>query len=188
MEAYSIHYHFSQRFDFAAEEAYEWCVSFDAGDVVRMGKRGSRRIKWIDDDTLILTDTVLPQGGRGKGTTKRRLVRLYPERLTWTNTRLSPVGRYSQFLYEIISEGATACRLEFTGSHIEHLKGGAWVKRQNKKKKGAEGRQTAKETAHGSAEEAAIAARIASRAAELTEADAGAWKLLAQEMEKDLRV
>lgn len=62
MEAYSIHYHFSQRFDFDAEEVYEWCVSFDAGDVVRMGKRGSRRIKRIDDDTLILTDTGPPSG------------------------------------------------------------------------------------------------------------------------------
>ena len=42
---------------------------------------------------------------------------MYPERLLWTNTRVSSEGKHSQFLYEIVAEKGGS-RLEFTGSQV----------------------------------------------------------------------
>jgi len=107
----------------------------------------------INDDTIVLTDTFLIKEGK---ITKKRLVRLYPECLFWTNTRLSPEGRHSQFIYQIVSEGENGSRLDFTGSQVYYEK------------------------------ERPTAARMASLAAELASEDSSLWKSLARAMEKDL--
>jgi len=114
MESYSVHFKFSQHFDFPAEEAYAWCTDYDSGDIGLAGQRGRRSIQRINEDTLVLTDTYFTDGGK---VVRKKLVRLYPESLSWTNTRISAEGRFSQFLYRIIPE-AEGSRLEFTGSQV----------------------------------------------------------------------
>jgi hypothetical protein len=49
-----------------------------------------------------------------------RLVRVFPDILTWTNTRLSDAGKHSQFIYQIVPDGVNASRLEFTGAQVEN--------------------------------------------------------------------
>jgi len=115
MRSYSVHYKFSQHFDFPANEAFEWSMDYDKDDIARMGKEGTRRIKKINQDTLVLTD-ILTSGRRPD--VKRRLVRIYPELLTMVNTRLSAGSRYSQFIYEFVPEGKNSSRLDFTGAHV----------------------------------------------------------------------
>jgi hypothetical protein len=114
MKSFSVHYRFSQRFDFPARAAYKWCTDYDPGDIQLGGQRGKRSIQWLIEDALILTDTYFT--GKRK-VVKKRLVRLYPERLLWTNTRISAEGRYSQFLYRIVPEPGGS-RLVFTGNQI----------------------------------------------------------------------
>ena len=112
MKSYAVHYTFSQHFHVPAHRAYEWCTDYTPGDIKLGGEDGERRIKWLDEDTAILTDSY----PAGKPTiVKRRLVRLYPEILSWTNTRISTDGMYSQFLYQITSERGGS-RLTFTGN------------------------------------------------------------------------
>jgi hypothetical protein len=81
-----------------------------------MGSKGTRKIERIDDATLILTDTIEQPAGP---ITKVRLIRLFPDQLLWTNTRLSENGKHSQFVYKIFPEGKNASRLEFYGAQIE---------------------------------------------------------------------
>ena len=114
MKSYSVHFRFSQHFDFPAEEAYRWCTDYDSGDIGLAGERGSRAVRRINEDTLVLTDTYFTDKGK---VARRKLVRLYPEIHSWTNTRISAEGRYSQFLYQIIPE-AEGSRLEFRGSQV----------------------------------------------------------------------
>jgi hypothetical protein len=112
--SYSVHFRFSQHFDFPPERAYRWCTDYDSGDIKLQGNQGLRKIRWVDEDTVLLTDVSISS----KGTVSRRkLVRLFPERLSWTNTRISSEGRHSQFLYEIVAEKGGS-RLDFTGSQI----------------------------------------------------------------------
>lgn len=82
-----------------------------------MGEKGRREIERIDERTVILTETTSKDGKRMK---KRKLVKLNPERLSWTNTHLSGRTIYSQFLYEIIPEGKSSSRLHFTGLQLEY--------------------------------------------------------------------
>ncbi len=114
MDSYSVRYGFSQSFEVPAKEAYDWCVDYRPNDWDIMGKKGRRRISRLNDDTLILTDTVVGDEGP---VTKRRLVRLNPERLAWTNTHIGGPTLHSQFWYQIAGEG-TKSRLEFTGLQI----------------------------------------------------------------------
>ncbi len=114
MDSYSVRYDFSQSFDVPAKEAYAWCVDYRPNDWGIMGKKGKRRISRLNDDTLILTDTVVGDEGP---VTKRRLVRLNPERLAWTNTHIGGPTLHSQFWYQIAREG-TKSKLEFTGLQI----------------------------------------------------------------------
>jgi hypothetical protein len=114
MDSYSVHFKFSQHFDFPPERAYRWCTDYDPGDIRLQGKNGVRRVQWFNEDTAVLTDTSF---AGAKKVAKRKLVRLYPERLSWTNTRISLEGRHSQFLYEIVAEGGGS-RLDFTGSQV----------------------------------------------------------------------
>jgi len=153
MISYSVHYKFSQHFNFPAKEAYRWCTDYQPDDIALMGAKGKRQIQRINDDTFVLTDTFFGDGGK---TVKKRLVRLYPECLFWTNTRLSADGRHSQFLYQIIPDGKKGSRLDFTGSQVYY---------DDKKP---------------------TPARIASMAEELAKEDSLGWKSLAKAMEKDL--
>jgi len=118
-----------------------------------MGINGKRRVIRINENTLVLADTMFEKGEK---VTKRRLVKLYPERLFWTNTRLSVDGRYSQFLYKIVPEGDSHSRLDFIGSQIYY----------------------------GSAKPSQAEMDRASQ--ELAECDSSIWRYLATAMEKDL--
>jgi hypothetical protein len=114
MNSYSVHFKFSQHFDFPAEEAFRWCTDYSPGDIELMGDVGRRKVRRINEDTFILTDENRTKDGK---VVKRKLVRVYPERLSWTNTRISQAGKHSQFLYQVVPEEGGS-RLEFTGSQI----------------------------------------------------------------------
>jgi len=118
VDSYSVHFKFSQHFDLQPDEAYEWCTDYDSGDIKLQGRDGIRKTQWINEDTILLTDLNYVGARR---VAKRKLVRLYPERLSWTNTRVSSEGKHSQFLYEISGEKGGS-RLDFTGSQVFHGK------------------------------------------------------------------
>lgn len=63
MASYTVHYKFSQRFNFPAQEVYRWCTDFQAGDIALMNEKGKRRVRRINEDTLVLTDTLLSVSG-----------------------------------------------------------------------------------------------------------------------------
>jgi hypothetical protein len=162
--SYSVQYRFSQPFDFPAEMAYRWCIDFAPDDWARMGKEGTRKITRINEDALILTDTVISKTGDGKKgqgrrakVTKQRLVRIYPERMEWTNTHLTGPNKHSQFWYQIVAEDENRSRLDFTSLQINYYQG----KRPSPEK-------------------------ITDMAAELKVEDSRTWQLLAKEMQKDL--
>jgi hypothetical protein len=114
VKSFCVHYKFSQHFDFSPRTAYNWCTDYQPSDINLGGEKGMRSIRWINDGALVLTDTYF----RGKSkVVKKRLVKLFPEILTWTNTRISSEGRYSQFLYQIVPEPGGS-RLLFTGNQI----------------------------------------------------------------------
>jgi len=116
MDSYSIRYRFSQPFEVLAKTAYEWCTDYQPDDWKRMGKRGTRKIQLLNEDTLILTDTVAEVNGP---VTKKRLVRLNPDQMSWTNTHLAGPNKHSQFLYKIIAVGNKS-RLDFTGLQVSY--------------------------------------------------------------------
>ncbi len=117
MESYSVRYRFSQPFNVSAQAAYEWCTDFRADDLARMGQVGTRKIRRINDDTLILTDVI-----KGKRERKQRLVRLNPDRMSWTNTHLNGSNKLSQFWYQVVPDGAQSSHLEFTGLRVNYGK------------------------------------------------------------------
>jgi len=119
MNPYTVHYAFSQAFNFPAKTAYDWCVDYKPDDWARMGLKGTRKVKRINEDTLILTDTVMGESG---SVTKQRLVRLNPDRLAWTNTHLTGPNRHSQFWYQIVVEGRAKSRLDFIGLQVNYEK------------------------------------------------------------------
>ena len=114
----AVRYCFSQRFPVPARKAYEWCTDYTAGDHVLMGDAAAeRRITRVTDATVILTDIF----HTGKAAVeKQKVVHLYPDRLCWVSTHLNGPHKYSQFLYEISAEGASASRLDFTAVHLEY--------------------------------------------------------------------
>ena len=114
VNSFTVHFKFSQHFDFPPEVAYRWCTDYEPGDIKLQGNDGVRKVRWLNEDTVLLTDISFT--GTEKEA-KRKLVRLYPERLSWINTRLSAEGRHSQFLYELVAE-KKGSRLDFTGSMV----------------------------------------------------------------------
>jgi hypothetical protein len=118
METYSVHFSFRQHFDFPASKAFAWCTDYSPDDLYMMGENGRRKVKRANEDTFILRDEY---GGGEEGVLRTRVstkvVRIYPERLSWTNTRTSSDGRYSQFLYQIVPEEGGS-RLEYVGSQV----------------------------------------------------------------------
>ncbi len=153
MRTFSIRYSFAQRFRVKASDAYNWCTDYDSKDIGLMGMDGKRNVLRISKDTIILTDTYYK--GRER-ISKKKLVRLNPERFSWTNTHLAGPIKYSQFLYEIVPEGKNSSRLEFTGLQIEYK------------------------------EKIISQRKVATLASKLKREDSHSWKLLARAMEKDL--
>ncbi len=112
-----MNYSFSQRFDVPAAEAFSWCTDYKPDDWGRMGKKGTRGITRLNEDTIILNDTVTGDDG---DVTKVRLVRLNPGLLAWTNTHIGGPNKHSQFWYEIVAEGKGRSRLDFTGLQLNY--------------------------------------------------------------------
>jgi hypothetical protein len=79
---------------------------------------GSRKVKRVNEDTFILTDEFKPADDKVlRNARSKKVVRIYPELLSWTNTRISSDGRYTQFLYQIVPEEGGS-RLDYAGSQI----------------------------------------------------------------------
>jgi len=119
MPIVSLRYRFRQPFRVSARAAYAWCTDFRAADARLFGDRRVRSVARISDDALVLTETTYPGGKR---TRIRRLVRLLPERLAWTNTHLSGPYRDSQFWYRIVPDGPSRSHLEFDGLKLERVR------------------------------------------------------------------
>jgi len=153
VQSYTVHYRFSQKFSVPAKDAFAWAIDYDAEDINLMGLNGRREIDRIDRFTLILDDTFF---AGGKTTKKRRLIRLFPELLTLTNTRLSGPNRYSQFLYQFVDEGKGRSRLDFSGAQVNRSR------------------------------TRPAPSKIAALAREYSAADSALWVNLAEAMEKDL--
>jgi len=112
----SISYRFIQPFKAPALDAYRWCTNYDSKDLSLMGAEGKRKINWLSEDTVILSDTY----GKKNGVTKKKLVRLDPSTLSWTSTHIAGPIKYSQFLYRIVPDGKNSSHLEFTGLQLEN--------------------------------------------------------------------
>jgi hypothetical protein len=115
--AYSVPYAFSQLLAAPAEVAFDWCTDYQPYDLAIMKEEGDRDIQKITDDTILLTETTRKNDQPIK---KRKLVRLNRPSLSWTNTHVAGPNRHSQFLYTIVPEGKTRCRLYFQGLLIQY--------------------------------------------------------------------
>jgi hypothetical protein len=151
---YSLLYHFSQIFSVPPSDAYKWCTDFDPNDLTLMHQKGKREITHVTENTIILTDTFSKEK---KTIKKKKLVQLYPDRLSWTNTHLSGPNKYSQFLYEIKPENKSSSKLNYIGLQMEYNKP---IKLDKKE--------------------------IETREIEQMNQDAAVWKIIAKEMEKEL--
>ena len=115
---YPIRYRFSQYFAASAQEAYTWCTDYQPDDHALTGNPNAKRaVTWLTQSTVILKETFPTQNGTIE---KEKLVHLYPDKLMWVSTHLSGPNKYSQFLYQITTEGAEASCLDFIALHIEH--------------------------------------------------------------------
>ncbi|MCI4322853.1 MAG: hypothetical protein L3K03_02345 [Thermoplasmata archaeon] len=115
MPVHSIRYRFRQPFRAPASAAFAWCVDFRPSDAALLPHWESRSVEWISDDALILTDT---SARRGKSTRIRRLVRIDPSEMSWTNTHLDGPRRHSQFWYRVVRDGPNHSHLEFEGLEL----------------------------------------------------------------------
>jgi lipid A disaccharide synthetase len=122
METYSVHFKFSQHFDFSATKAFDWCTDYSPNDLNIMGNGGRRKVQRLNEDTFILTDEYEMKDEKVlRNRISKKVVRIYPELLSWTNTRISSDGKYTQFLYQIVPE-ENGSRREYNGSQIFHGK------------------------------------------------------------------
>ncbi len=119
MPKVSVSYRFSQLFKAPASEVFAWATDYDVGDIERMGFKGKRNVSPLCDGAVVLSDTVI--GPDGTKFRKKKLVRIDARRMRWTNTHLAGPLRHSQFLYEVVPESETSCRLDFTGLQLEDL-------------------------------------------------------------------
>jgi len=118
-----------------------------------MHQNGKREIAHLTESTIVLTDTFYNKKETIK---KNKLIQLYQERLSWTNTHLSGPNKYSQFLYEIKPENEGTSRLNYIGLQMEYK-----LTKLSKKDKEAREKEQMNE-------------------------DAAIWKIIAKEMEKEL--
>ncbi|MGA2789881.1 MAG: hypothetical protein ABSF00_03820 [Candidatus Bathyarchaeia archaeon] len=109
---YSIRYGFTQHFTVPARKAYDWCTDYKPYDLSLMRLEGSRRIRKLTDDAILLSGTTF---ANGKAVKKTKLVRLNRRRLSWSNTHLSGPFLNSQFLYQMSPVGKNRSKLKFDG-------------------------------------------------------------------------
>ena len=83
MVVVSTRYEFSQPFNVPAAQAFRWCTDYDSEDHALMGNKGVRKVTRISDDTVILEDTLYPEG---RPVTKKKLIKIDSERMTSTST------------------------------------------------------------------------------------------------------
>lgn len=119
MPPISVYYHFNQWFDYPAAEVFAWATDYRPDDIALFGMQGKRGVKRLFNDAVLLTDTFV--SADGSRIVKKKLVRLYPKKLFWTNTHISGPHKYSQFLYALVPEGPYASRLEFSGQQVMNL-------------------------------------------------------------------
>ena len=113
-----IYYHFQKHFNVSARKAFEWCTTYTPGDHALMGgKDVCRKIEYITDRTVILTDTF--NIGADNYIEKQKLVQLYPETLFWTSTHISGPAKHSQFIYQITADAVDSSHLDFTGLFLD---------------------------------------------------------------------
>ena len=118
MATITLSFQFQQRFPFPARDVYAWATTYDPADIERLGKHGHREAQHINQDTILLQDTI--RAADGSGVTKPKIVRLYPKDLRWVNTHVGGPNQYSQFIYELKPAGKNACVLTFTGAQLIH--------------------------------------------------------------------
>ena len=114
---YSVKYAFNQPLPAPAEVAFDWCTDYQPYDLAIMKEKGKRNIRRITDDTILLTETTRK---KNRLIRKTKLVRLNRSSLSWTNTHIAGPNRHSQFLYKIVPEGRTRCRLYFQGLLVQY--------------------------------------------------------------------
>ncbi len=148
----SVRYSFSQRFSVPVKEAFEWATDYSPGDLALMGIEGERKVTKLSPDAFLLEETF----GRDKPVRKTKLVRINPERMSFSSTHVTGPTIYSQFWYEFFPEKGGGSRLDYTGLLLY----------PSKKK------LSAKEVARIAAKE--------------REEDSEAWKKLARAMESEL--
>lgn len=117
MVAVSIRQEFSQHFRVPAREAFEWCTDYSPDDPALMGLKGKRRSKRISEDTLILDDTLYPEG---KPVSKTKLIKIDSERMTYYNLHLSGPTKNSLYFYRIVPEGEGESRLDYTEYEVTY--------------------------------------------------------------------
>jgi hypothetical protein len=115
----STRYEFSQPFKVPADQAFIWCTDYDSEDQTLMGLKGFRKVTRISDDTVILEDTLYP---KGKAVTKKKLVKIDKERMTYFNFHMTGANKNSLYFYRIIPEGDGKSRLEYTGYELTYPK------------------------------------------------------------------
>lgn len=116
MPIVSVQYRFRQPFRVPAQDAFDWCTDFGPSDGPLFSVPTRRTVRWLNDETVILTDTRRPEG---RPRTIDRLVRIRPRSLAWTNTHLTGPYRFSQFWYRVIRDGPRRSHLDFTGLQVE---------------------------------------------------------------------
>jgi hypothetical protein len=117
-------YRFTTKLPAPRPRAYAWATDYRTDDFQLSGIPGVRKIEWLSDDLVLLTDSFSsdPFDPRPRArTVKEKLVHLYPETWSWTSTHLSGPAQYSQFLYELTPRGSSGSTLHFTGSQVERV-------------------------------------------------------------------
>jgi hypothetical protein len=149
-----VRYSFSQRFSVPVEDAFKWSIDYDPEDFVLMGREGTRKVKKLSEDAFILEDSMKTDKGVVK---KTRLVRINPERHSFSNTHIAGPTIHSQFWYEFFPSASGGSRLEFTGLLLYPSKKGLSTE------------------------------QVSEIAEEERKGDARIWKNLAKAMEADLK-
>ncbi len=112
----SLRYRFRQSLRAPAREAYAWCTDFGPADGTLFSQRTERSVRRIAEDALVLTDTTYPGGRRRR---IRRLVRLDPGAMAWTNTHLDGPFRHAQYWHRNGPDGPSRGHLAFEGLRLE---------------------------------------------------------------------
>ena len=115
MSVNSVSFRFRQDFRVPAKAAYEWCTDYQSSDSRLFEQKWRREVHHLSDDAIMLTETTWPKGRRR---IIRRLVRLNPRDLSWTNTHVSGPFRHSQYWYQIVPDGPRRSHLVFTGMRL----------------------------------------------------------------------